>query len=71
VDSRLDDYLLRKLESTERRADCPLAQFELAPLPMCERIAYERAVLKGLAELRASNPGFLLLEATSLYNVRE
>lgn len=64
------DFLLTKMESSKRRAEFSFVPAE-PPLPIWERIAYERAVRRGLAELKASNPEFLLFETSSLYNVRD
>ncbi len=64
------DFLLTKMESTKRRAEFSTAPAEL-PISIWERIAYERAVRRGLAELQASNPEFLLFETQGLYNVRD
>lgn len=68
MERRLDDRLFigfgKKTSPDEESA----AEKSLLPMPLCERIAYERAVKKGLDELQSKASDSCGIDFVSLYN---
>ena len=70
VDGMYDHFLRERFEAKKTRTEEHGESVNVDQLPLCERIAYDRAVKKGLSELRALNIDFLEIDAESLYNDR-
>ena len=68
MESRLLNQHLIGFGPVENTDAVKFDQEALGKMPLCERIAYERAVKKGLNELTASNPEMTVSYIISLYN---
>ena len=71
MEGRLDEDLMSGSTPVVKRCDQILNARELEHLPLCERIAFERAVKKGLQELEGLHLDPSGLDFTSLYNYPE
>jgi hypothetical protein len=68
VDKRLDDQQFFGLGAVASPVEDRFDLKALEQMPLCERIAYQRAIRKGLQELQASNQENSCIENVSLYN---
>lgn len=73
MERRLDDHIFIGTESQPNKAEESIGHKtnghkESVHMPLCERIAYERAVKKGLIELQSSTTDSNGIDFVSLYN---